>query len=280
MLMWASAASAGCSVCCTVGVTIGTSSSRCSPRPRTLLLGSSIGNSADHFKPRLVSASSGAVCMGSPDPGWRVSPLLLAASVSVPVDSRAPSPRDALLRSPTVDPIQPFNVWISSLIFTCFDNCRASSESVCVQSLLHRCVFITLHELFHACPAFVRMWLRHSLRSCGQSRTSLTFWRRSALRATHRWNVLLDALTPPGSSSSGWCMCGRAPFAKEIQLGGSNPPTQTRSQTWSHRMPIQLTNDHVCNCRMTSTNNRQAIRPAGPESWRARSDGTPKTQSS
>ena len=83
MLMWASAASAGRSVCWTVGVTIGTSSSRCNPRPRTSLLGSSIGNSSGLFKPRLVLASSGAVCMGSSDPDWRVSPLLLAASVPV-----------------------------------------------------------------------------------------------------------------------------------------------------------------------------------------------------
>ena len=60
-----------CPVCCTVGVTIRTSSSRCDPRPRTSLLGSSIGNSADLFKPRLVSASSGAVCMGSPEPRLR-----------------------------------------------------------------------------------------------------------------------------------------------------------------------------------------------------------------
>ena len=66
----------------------------------------------------------------------------------------------------------------SSLASTTVEPLR--SLSVC--NRLHQCVFITLHELFHACPAFVRMWLRYSLRSCGQSRTTLTFWRRSIPR--------------------------------------------------------------------------------------------------
>ena len=95
---------------------------------------------------------------------------------SVLVDSRTPSPRNA---SPPLSDGRP-NPAISTSGFlrssSLASNCRASSVSVCVRSLLHQCVFITQHELFHACPAFVCMWLRHSLRSCGQSRTSLTFW--------------------------------------------------------------------------------------------------------
>ena len=151
------------SICCTVGVTIGTSSSRCHPRPHTSLLGSSIGNSADLFKPRLVSASSGAVCMGSPDQGWRVSPLLLAASVSVLVDSRATSSRGAspllpdgrpdptistpgslrtsTLASTTIEPLQSRSV--------CSRCCTSVSSSRCMSSsirALHssECGFVTL----------------------------------------------------------------------------------------------------------------------------------------
>ena len=154
--MWASAASAGRSVCRTVGVTIGTSSSRCYPRLRTSLLASSIGNPADLFKPRLVSASSGAVCMGSPDPGWRVSPLLLAASAPVLVDSCAPPTRECVSATPCWQASSDnFDVWIPSFMSARSGDRRASPEPVCVQQLPHQCALITLHELVHPCPAFV-----------------------------------------------------------------------------------------------------------------------------
>ena len=47
-----------------------------------------------------------------------------------------------------------------------------------MQPLLQQCVLITLHELVHACPALVGMWLRHSC-SSGQSCASLASWRWS-----------------------------------------------------------------------------------------------------
>ena len=137
--------------------------SRCYPRPRTSLLGSSVGNDADIFKPRLVSASSGAVCMGSADPGWRVSLLLDAASVPVLVDSRAPSSRGASSPlpdgrpDPTIStsgslrssPLASTTVELLRSLSGCSRCCTSASSSRCMSSsmrALHssECGFVTL----------------------------------------------------------------------------------------------------------------------------------------
>ena len=95
-LIWASAASVTCSACCTVDVTIDTSSSTRFPRPRISTRAPSWdGNSADLFILRLVSASAVAVLVGSSVPPTWVRLSLAVASLTVLVHSSAHLTRNA-----------------------------------------------------------------------------------------------------------------------------------------------------------------------------------------
>ena len=123
-------------------MTIGTSSTRCSPRLRTRSRASSSGgNSADIF-PILVLHR-------------HLRPLFqwVHLRLRLGVHLRCSLPA-GLIR-----PLQRLDSFIHS---TGSGDRLASPEPVCVQPL-HHSVLITLHELVHACPALVGMWLCHSL---------------------------------------------------------------------------------------------------------------------